>query len=43
MRLKRKKFEVSPTGIEPVTDGYSVAYYSPPLYQLSYAELLAIS
>jgi hypothetical protein len=29
---------VSLTGIEPVTDGYLVCRYSPPLYQLSYTE-----
>jgi hypothetical protein len=34
----RKK--VSLTGIEPVTDGFQISYYSPPLYQLSYTELV---
>ena len=29
---------ISRTGIEPVTDGFHLHYYSPPLYQLSYRE-----
>ena len=35
---KGKSF--SRTGIEPVTDGCQFALYSPPLYQLSYHELM---
>jgi hypothetical protein len=37
---RNKKNEVSRTGIEPVTDGFMYTFYSPPLYQLSYHEIL---
>ena len=32
------KRQFSQTGIEPVTDGFQLLLYSPPLYQLSYRE-----
>ena len=35
---KTKISAISRTGIEPVTDGFHLYYYSPPLYQLSYRE-----
>ena len=45
VRTVRKMIpKVSRTGVEPVTDGYleSCYHYSPPLYQLSYHELLIL-
>jgi hypothetical protein len=42
---QNNKSNISRTGVEPVTDGYLnrriESFYSPPLYQLSYHEIVA--